>query len=105
MKKIDLSFLHTFSDRFFGSNEIVHPRKDWIILLVVFFVMLASAAIYDLSIHQDIASGEMYVSVNKSDLKLQSIDAKALENVVVSFESKKSRMATLKIQKLIDPSL
>lgn len=105
MKKIDLSFLHTFSDRFFGSNEIVHPRRDWIVLLVVFLVMLLGAAAYDLSIHQDIASGEMYVSVDKTDLKLQSVNTKALENVVNDFESKRAEMSGLKMQKLVDPSL
>ncbi len=105
MKKTNLSFINDFLERFFASDKIVNPKRDWMILLALFFVMLISAALYDASLYKNIASGDMYVSVPKSELELETIGGAALQNVVNDFESRKANTAELKMQKLIDPSL
>jgi len=105
MKKINLSFLRTFSDRFFRSDNIVRPERDWMILLTLFFTMIVSALAYDAFLYQNIASGEMYVSVTKDELQLQSINSNVLQKVVDDFESRKTEIGVLKMQKLIDPSI
>ena len=97
--------MRTFSGRFFGSDAIVHPKRDWMILLLLLCIMLVSALIYDAFLYQDIASGEMYVSVAKNELQLQSINSARLQKVVDIFEAKKAITAGLKAQKLIDPSI
>lgn len=103
--KINLSFFHKFSDRFFRSNKIINPKRDWIILLILFFVMIAGALSYDAIIYKNIANGEMYVSVPENELQLQSIDSVTLQNVVNDFESRQATISGMKIKKLIDPSL
>lgn len=103
--KINLSFINTFSERFFKSNAIVRPKRDWMILLVLFFAMILGAAAYDAVLYQNIANGDMYVSVPKNELRLESINGGALQNVVNNFESRKAEVAGMKVQKLIDPSI
>lgn len=105
MKKIDLSFLRAFSDKFFSSAAIVNPKRDWKILLALLFIMIAGSVAFDAFLYRDITSGEMYVSVAPSDLHIQDIDTATLEKAVNDFESKQGSIAGLKLQKLIDPSL
>ena len=105
MKKINLSFINKFSDNFFKSDNIVCPKRDWIILLVLFLIMVFGVAIYDISLYHDIANGDMYVNVTKQELQLQNIDSNMLQKVVNDFESIKAEIAGIKQQKLIDTSL
>jgi len=105
MKKIDLSFLHTLSNRFFASDAIVRPRRDWVVLLVLFLVMLCGAMAFDAFLYRDIASGDMYVSVNNAELELPHINADLLNTAVNDFESRETKTAGMKPQKLVDPSL
>lgn len=105
MKKINIPFINSFMDKFFGSNAIVRPKRDWAILLIFFFLLLLGAMAYDGFLYRDIASGEMYVSVNPNEIQSESIDATTLNSVVADFESRQAEIATMKIQKLVDPSL
>ncbi len=105
MNKIDLSFANTSLDRFFGSNKVVNPVRDWKIVLVFLFVFVTSSLVFDFILYRKIASGEMYVTVHREDLMLESLKKDDLKRTVDNFESRKLKMINLKIEPLIDPSL
>ncbi len=104
MNKVNLSFAHTFFDRIFGSDAIIRPERDWKILLGLLVALTLGAFGYDLSMYHDVASGEMYVTVGKSDLTLESLKTDMLKKAVDAFEARKAAMVTFKVEPLVDPS-
>ena len=104
MKKIDLSFVHNFLDTF-NARKVVKPQRDWKVLLGIFLIMIVSVAAFDASLYNRIADGEMYVSVTRAELNLQSLNTNGLENVVNDFQLKQENITTMKEENLVDPSL
>jgi predicted Holliday junction resolvase-like endonuclease len=100
------SFLNsTFLYRFFNSNKIVNPKRDWIILLILFLIMIISVIVFDIIIYEKISSGDMYVSVNREELTPENLKTADLTRLIDNFEAKRQKMLNLKIQPLIDPSI
>ncbi len=104
MKKIDLSFINNFFARL-NAKSIVRPQRDWEILITVLLVLILSSIAFDLSLYAKITSGEMYVTVNKQDLNVESLNASGLKSVVDDFDLRKENIAGLKADNLVDPSL
>ena len=87
------------------SGKIVNPRRDWNILIILFFVFILASIGFDLYMYLQIKSGDMYISVNKSELTIENLKSADLKKILDKFESKKVIITTLKLEKLIDPSL
>ncbi len=90
---------------FFYSKNLINPKRDWIIILVLMFALTITFVVFDLYAYKNIVSGEMFVSVNKSELKLETLRIDDLKNVLFDFEAKKSAVSIIKIEHSVDPSL
>lgn len=87
------------------SDKIVNPRRDWNILLILFVVFIVASIGFDTYMYLQIVSGDMYVSVNRSDLTIEALKTTELQKILDNFEAKKVKITTLKIENLVDPSL
>ena len=105
MQKFHYFLNNAFLNKFFSSNKIINPRRDWIILIVLFLIMIISAIIFDASFYTKISNGDMYVSVSREELNLENLKTGDLKKLIEDFESKKEIISNLKIKYLIDPSL
>jgi hypothetical protein len=50
-------------------------------------------------------SGDMFVVINKNELKLETLRLDDLKKVLADFEAKKSTIEGLKIERSVDPSI
>ena len=101
MKKISF---HT-SNHFFDSDRIVRPKRDWKILVTFFAGMIFVALCFDIFFYQKIASGSMYISVNKDTLTIENLKSAELESIIDQFQAKETKAAGLKLGHVVDPSL
>ena len=87
------------------SGKIVNPKRDWKILIIIFIVLIIAAVGFDFCMYKEIAGGDMYVSVNKYDIVVESLKIADLQKVLSDFQSKESKIQTLKKGNLVDPSI
>ena len=87
------------------SGKIVNPKRDWMILMILSAILIISSIGFDEYMRRQIESGDMYVSVNKSDLVIENLQTTALQNILTNFENKKTNMMNLKLENLVDPSI
>ncbi len=105
IRKINSFFNNFFVGKFFNSNKIINPKRDWIILIALFLIMIISVLSFDLITYERIANGDMYVSVSKDELNLENLKTDALKKLIENFESKSAKISSLKIEPSIDPSI
>src|SRR5690349_8531295 len=105
INKIISSLNNSLFSKLFASNKLVSPKRDWIILLITFLVMVISVVAYDSVIYSKISSGEMYISINRSELNLENLKTAELKKLIENFETKSQKAASLKIGPSIDPSI
>ena len=105
INKITSFFNNSFLSRIFASSKIVSPRRDWIILLTIFSVFIVSVITFDFVFYSKISSGEMYVSINRSELNLENLKTAELKKLIENFEAKSQKVNNLKIEPAIDPSI
>ena len=103
--KIDLKTKMDFLDKLLSSRKIINPKRDWMLLLAFFLILIISFILFDFFMYKKISSGEMYISINRSDLNIEVLKTAALKKLIDSFEAKKETVASLKVQNLIDPSI
>jgi len=89
----------------FFSGQTFDVKRDWNILLVIFLILLLASIGFDISMHQKIVSGDMYVSVNRNELIIENLKSNDLKKILDNFENKKAKITTLKMQNLVDPSI
>lgn len=89
----------------FSSTEIINSRRDWCILILLFVIFIISVSIFDFSMYRKTVSGDMYVSVQRNELTIEDLKIDNIEKVLKIFEDKKDLVNTLKIEKVVDPSL
>ena len=103
--KIKLTDSNSLFKSVFFSRKIVDPKRDWKILMVLFLVFILSAVGFDYYMNQQIVSGDMYVSLTRADLTIQSLKSTDLKNILNNFEKKKITSGILRVENLVDPSL
>lgn len=87
------------------SGKIFNPMRDWNIIIILTIVFIIASVGFDIYMYAQIVSGEMYVSVNRGDLTIESLKTSNLQSILNDFENKKSIITTLKIENLVDPSI
>ncbi len=86
-------------------GKIINPQKNWIILIIIFTILILISLGFDFNYYQQIASGDMYVDINRADLSIQNLKKDELQKILDNFETKKTSIATLKAKNLVDPSI
>jgi hypothetical protein len=102
IKLLDRNFLE---GRTFFSGKIVNPKRDWSILVFLFSIIIIASIGFDFYMYRKIVSGDMYVSVRKDELVIESLKSNDLKKIADNFELKKTNMTNLKLENLIDPSI
>lgn len=105
MTKIKDIFENSVSGNKYISKKIINPYRDWMILLVVFFIMICFFVLFDILTYHKIIKGEMYVSVLKEELTFIKLEKEKLQAIVDLFKEKEDFISNIKIKKLIDPSI
>lgn len=105
LTKMKLSSNGFLSKKVLTSDGIVNPKRDWNILMISFVVFVAASVAFDYYMYQQTVSGDMYVSVDKTELVIVKLKSDDLKSILANFETKKSKITTLKINNLIDPSI
>ncbi|MFH1454794.1 MAG: hypothetical protein ABIF22_00485 [bacterium] len=103
--KIKLSLDNSLSKPIPLSGGIVNPKRDWNILIILFLVFIVSSMGFDYYMYQQIVSGDMYVSVARTEIVIENLKSDDLKKILDNFETKKSKITTLKLENLVDPSL
>ena len=91
--------------RSFFLESIVSPKRDWRILLIIFSILVITSIAFDFYMYQKIVSGDMYVSVKKDELVIESLKSEDLKNINDNFEFKVVNITKLKLENLVDPSI
>ena len=89
----------------FLLDKVINPKRDWAILIILFFVFIITSVSFDYYMYRKIISGDMYVSVKREDLVIENLKSSNLKKVLDNFELKTSKISGLKIEKLTDPSI
>jgi hypothetical protein len=89
----------------FSHGRFVKPKRDWMVLRIIFAALIIASIAFDAYMYREIVSGDMYISVKREELTIESLKTTDLQKIADSFERKKTSMTTLKIENLIDPSL
>jgi hypothetical protein len=97
--KTQLSFLSSLFE------QIVNPKRDWSILIILFIILIISSIGFDIYIYKQIVNGDMYVTVKRDELVVESLKSNDLKRILNNFESKKANVVNLKIENLVDPSI
>lgn len=96
---------NSLREKSFFLENIVSPKRDWSILLIIFSVLIIISIGFDFYMYQKIVSGDMYVSVKKDELMVETLKSNDLKNITDNFEFKKSNITKLKLENLVDPSI
>lgn len=87
------------------SDKFVNPKRDWMILLILLSIFIVSSMGFDYYMYEKIVSGDMYISVKREDLTIESLKSGDLKKVLDIFEMKKINITKLKLENLVDPSI
>ncbi len=105
MFRIKPTFNNIPTTHLFGPNDAVNPKREWILLVILFSCMVAASFVFDAYLYHQIVSGDMYISVNKNELVLENLKTDEIKKLLANFELKAEKLKNLRIEKLIDPSL
>jgi hypothetical protein len=100
-----LSPNESVSKSMFLFGNIVNPKRDWNILIIIFMVFTLGSVGYDYYLYQQIVSGDMYISVTREDIVVENLKSNDLQKILDNFEAKKAKITTLKLENLVDPSI
>ncbi len=103
--KADLKIKTDFFNKLLSSRKIINPKREWMLLLAFFLILIISFVSFDFITYKKISSGEMYISINRLDLNIEVLKTDALKKLIDNFESRKAKITSLKVENLIDPSL
>ncbi len=103
--KLNLSQSNPFSKEFLSFGKTLNPKRDWKILLTFFLILLVASVYFDYYMYNNVASGDMYVRINKQELTVEKLKSVELSKIVDTFETKKEILKIVKVENLIDPSL
>lgn len=103
--KKNFTFENTFMNKIFGSRKTINAPRDWSILLGIFSVLIIGSLFFDAYTYNNISSGEMYITVKRSELHLETVNVKNLTTLLNFFEVKRQNYSQLKVDNLSDPSL
>lgn len=88
-KRFSLRGLSFWSTR--GGST--HPKRDWLILFIVFLVVLIGIILFSVYLFLEINRGELYTLSSASSQKLDTIDRTLLTETLTSFEEKARRFS------------
>jgi hypothetical protein len=77
---------------FLSSKKIIHPKRDWTILLVLLFVFYISDIIFGIYMYRKITSGNMYVTVPNSELRVEVLKTEKIHTLISDYESRKAEL-------------
>ncbi len=103
--KINQLIKNNFLDGFLSSRKIINPKREWILLLAFFTILAVSSVVFDFVMYQKISSGEMYISIDRSELNIEVLKTDELKKLINDFEARKVMVASLKTENLVDPSI
>lgn len=104
-QKVKLPGTETLSKQIALSREIVNPKRDWRILLILLLVFIIFAAWFDFYVYQQIVSGDMYVSVKRDELVTEQLKVNDLKNIFNHYKNEKDNVLNIKMVNLVDPSI
>ena len=83
----------------------LHPHRDWAILLLVFFVVIASVLLWSVYLFQGVSSGDLFAPTPGLIQSTHTIDRTRLDSTLQEF-TKRREQASLFSEKpaLVDPS-
>ncbi len=87
------------------SKNLINPKRDWTILVVIFLVSIALSISFDIFMYKNIVSGEMFVTVNRDELSLENLKIDDLKKVLANFDTKKSATLNYKLEHSVDPAI
>ncbi len=87
------------------SENFINPKRDWAIILISFIVLLLGIIFYDYQFYKKVSNGEMFISVNKEELKLESLNIDELNKVIKYYDEKSKYTSEFKSASSVDPSL
>lgn len=102
IKLPDTDFLY---GKLFLSEKIINPKKHWGMLIILFIFLIITSIGFDFYMYQKIVSGDMYINVTRSELVIENLKTNDLQNILNNFESKTIKIANLKLENLVDPSI
>ncbi len=94
-----------FLNKLLSSRRIINPRREWTALIVFLFVLVIGALAFDGFMYEKIASGEMYVSVERSELNLEPLHVAKIEQVLSDYQSRAQKISSIQTKNFIDPSI
>jgi len=89
----------------FLSKNAISPKRDWIILIVLFIIFIITSICFDYYMYKKIISGDMYISVKREELVIENLKSNDLKNIQNNFEMKEINTINLKLKNLVDPSI
>ena len=95
----------SLSKSMFLFGNIVNPKREWGILIILFVIFIVASIGFDFYMYQQIVSGDMYISVKREDLVIENLKSNDLQKILDNFETKKAKITTLKLENLVDPSI
>lgn len=87
------------------SREWVNPKRDWMTLIAILSLLIILAMGFDMYMYKQIVSGDMYVSVKKDELTIETLKKDELRKILDTYEFKKVNVIDLKTTNLVDPSI
>ncbi len=105
INKIKLPTTDSLSKPALLSRDIVNPKRDWNILIIFLAILVATSVFFDIHMYKTLVKEDMYISVDKTELTIEKLKSDDLEKILNNFKAKKSVVANLKLENLIDPSI
>ena len=86
-------------------TDTINPKREWLILVILFFILTLATAGFDFYIYRQVVNGDMYISVNREDITIENLKTIDLQKILDGFENKKNIITNLKLKNLVDPSI
>ncbi len=86
-------------------GEAINPRRDWIIIVTVFIILVISVCLINYKIFLETNSKELFIDISKESIVIRKVKDKDMQALITRFEEKKSQFNSIKFTRLIDPSL
>ncbi len=94
-----------FLNKILSSRKIINPVRDWISIIIIFSVFVAFDLVFDGIMYSRITSGEMYISVPSSSIKVEMLKTDEIQSIINDYESRKTEISKMSPKNLVDPSL
>lgn len=87
------------------SQTIINPKRDWVVILSVSFLILVMFLIFDYILFNKVNSGSMFIDVNSREINIERLSVDKLNQVIKDFDNKAFRLTQIKKGIIVDPSL